>query len=380
MNDRKLISILILFALSPFWVMTSCASSSAPASSPSSPASLAPILGELNLVTEPLAEKRLDVELVYSGGDETGFCYLGGYAMLAKFKDNEINFMDVIANSGIGTSAFYISQANLLMNGQEIGTIGIAAVNQGYDYYIAALEGAQLTDEFFAANLPEDAKQVLPIQSEDEAFILLRRLISSGIPVMVHVDISFIKEPLIKYTSYMKYIFEFIGSNPVDHYFTVTGYDDAFVYLNDPTEKAAGMGKDIPVGISGFLDAWENGNNPLFNEDTRIGPYWMLFLGERGEAKSADELLSWNKDTAAKASEEIRKAADNPNIVNILHCDEMYRARQEFGAFLKQNGYVEAGDMFIEASELFRGLSSSPNPKADFLMIADLQEQALTKW
>jgi len=58
----------------------------------------------------------------------------------------------------------------------------------------------------------------------------------------------------------------------------------------------------------------------------------------------------------------------------------MYPSRKEFWAFLKQNGYIEAGNMFVEASELFRGLCRSPNPKADWLRIADLQEQALVKW
>lgn len=106
----------------------------------------------------------------------------------------------------------------------------------------------------------------------------------------------------------------------------------------------------------------------------------MLFLGEREVAKSADELLSWNKDIAVKAPAEIRKAADNPNINSLIHCGNMYRARQEFGAFLKQNGYEEAGNMSAEAGELFGGLDQSSDPRADLLKIADLQEQALTKW
>jgi len=47
---------------------------------------------------------------------------------------------------------------------------------------------------------------------------------------------------------------------------------------------------------------------------------------------------------------------------------------------LKENGYEEAGNMFLEASELFRGLCQSPDQQADLLKIADLQEQALAKW
>jgi len=218
------------------------------------------------------------------------------------------------------------------------------------------------------------------VENEGEAFELLKRLVSSDIPVEVHLDLFPIREPLSTYTSYFKRVFEFMGSRHTDHYFTVTGYDESFVYLNDPTEKAAGMGNDIPVDISDFLSAWKNGNHPSLDESCRLGPYWMLFLGKRGTVKSADELLSWNKDIAAKAPGDIRKAADNPSISSLLHCNQMYRARKEFGVFMKQNGHIEAGNMFVEAAELFRGLCQSPNPKADLLRIADLQEQALAKW
>lgn len=371
----KCLSLIIL----AMFIFSSCAQVSPETPPPSpSPESPALILAELNLAAEPLAEKKLSVEKVYSSDDESGLCYLGSYAMLAKFNDSDINFADVVANSGIATSALYIPEVNLLVHGFVIGSIGVAARNQGFDYYIVALKGAKVTDEFLAADLPKDAKQVLSLESEDEAFELLKRLISSDIPVQVHLDMFFIKEPLIAYTSYLEDVFRF--EDHVDHYMTVTGYDESFVYLNDPTEKVAGMGKDIPVSISGFLSAWANGAHPSFADEARIGPYWMLFLGKRGTAKSASELISWNRDIATEAPGEIRKAANNPNIRDLLHCNEMYWARKEFGTFLKQNGYIEAGDMFVEASELFRGLCQSLNPQADLLRIADLQEQALTKW
>ena len=393
LRSHKLACVLALSTLALFVAMTTCGPSPAapptpslppetPAESPppeplASPEPSAPPLAELNLVTEPLEEKRLDVELVYSGGDQTGLCYLGSYAMLAKFDDGDIDFMDVIVNSGIGTSALYIPQANILFGGSFLGSIGLAAKNQGFGYYIVAFKGAQITDNFLCPDFPKDAKQVIYTDSEEEAFNLLKRLISTDIPVEVHLDLFPIKEPMMAHTTWAKYAF--MEAPHVDHYMTITGYDDSYVYLNDPIEKASGKGKDIPVNISGFLDAWKNGNSSSFDEGARIGPYWMLFLGKRGTAKSADELISWNKDIAAEALGEIRKAADNPNINELWHCNEMYRARKELGTFLKQNGQVEAGNMFLQAAELFRGLCQSSNPKADLLKIADLQEQALRK-
>lgn len=400
-KGHKFISVLLALALVLFLVITSCTPSSEPPtetspppsepstpsspepSTPSEPEPPPPLLAELNLVDEPLAEKRLEVELVYSGADEPALCYLGSYAMLAKFNDSSIDFTDVVANSGMATSTLYVPGVNLLTEGLFLWGIGQAATNQGFDYYLAALEGATIADDFMSSDLPKKAKEVISLESEDELFELLKRLISSGIPVEVHLDCNFIKDALTTYTSYWQTILayhETYLNKHADHYFVVTGYDQNFVYLNDPTEKAAGMGKDIPVNTSDFLEAWANGNHPSFELGAGIGPYWMLFLGERGAAKSTTEVLSWNRGFAVDAPDEIRAAADNPNIDSLLHCSNMYRERKEFGTFLKQNGYQEAGDMFIEASELFEGLCSSSNQKADLLRIADLQEQALTKW
>ena len=246
------------------------------------------------------------------------------------------------------------------------------------------MKDAKLTDEFLATNLVEDAKQIISTSDEDESFELLKRLISSDIPVMVHLDINFMRESLINYCPYWKDIFDWqdahMGSTHIDHYMPVSGYDQSFVYLNDPTEKQEDLGTDIPIGITDFLTAWKNGNHPSFSEESHIGPYWMLFLGERKTTKSADELISWNKGIAAEAVSRIRQAAEKPNVNETIHCNGMYRARKEFGAFLEQAGCEEAGNMFIEISELFRGLCQSSNPKADLLRIADLQEQSLTDW
>ena len=164
----------------------------------------------MNLVTEPLAEKRLDVELVYSGADRPALCYLGAYAMLAKFRDNNIDFTEVIANSGIGASAFYIPQVNMLTDGSFLKSIQMSAINQGFDYYIIAEKGAMITDDFMCPDLPVDAKEVLWMENSDEAFELLKRLLSSGIPVEVHLDTYPIREPLTRHTSYMKSIFDYL--------------------------------------------------------------------------------------------------------------------------------------------------------------------------
>lgn len=404
-RNRQPIYVLLALVLALLLVITGCTSSSSPSDETSNGAtsdngtttdtssdngtptesepSGEPLAG-LNLVDEPLATKRLDVAKIYSGGDGPGLCYLGSYAMLAKFADSAIDFTDVIANCGIATSALYIPEINLLLDGFEVGSIAVAAGNQGFDYYIAALEGAQLTDEFLAANLVEDAQQIISMEDEDGIFELLKRLISSDTPVMVHLDVTLLKEALVSYCPYWETIFEwqetYMASTHIDHYMTVTGYDESFVYLNDPTDGTADGGKDIPVAIADFLNSWKNGNHPSFAEESLIGPYWMLFLGERGAATSTSELLSWNRDIATEAVSEIRQATNDPTVSELIHCNGMYRAREEFGAFLQENGYTEAGDIFLEISQLFAGLCQSSDPGADLLEIADLLEQALGEW
>jgi len=338
----------------------------------------------LDLPDEPSAEMRLNVEKIYSGGDAPGLCYLGSYAMLAKYADNDIEFSDVIANCGIATSAFYVPEINLMLNGFEIGSIGVAAGNQGFDYYISALKGAQLTDEFLAMNLVYDAREIISTDSGEESFLLLKRLISGGIPVMAHLDIDYIREPLIEYCPYWASIFSWQDTHMsgvhIDHYMTVNGYDGEYVYLNDPTEKQEDLGTDIPVPTADFLASWENGAHPSFAEESLIGPYWMLFLGERGTAKSVAELLDWNREIAAEAIPAIRQAAENPNVSDLIHCNEMGRSRGEFAIFLKENGLAEAGEIFEEISALFKGLDMSPDQRADLQRIADLQEEALSKF
>ena len=134
-----------------------------------------------------------------------------------------IKYTDVVANSGIGAGAFYITQANLLVFGPGngtpkcffLGSIAAAAKNQGYDYYVAALKGAKITSEFLARDLAQDAKGVLWAQDEDAAFKLLKRLISSDIPVAVHLDLSPIKGPLSAHTSWANNALQLIPIPPL---------------------------------------------------------------------------------------------------------------------------------------------------------------------
>ena len=341
-------------------------------------------LEDIKLVQEPLIEKRLEVKKIYSGGDGPGLCYLGTYAMLAKHQDDNIDFSKVIANSGVATSAHYVPEINLLLNGFEIGSIAVAAKNQGFEYYIAALEGASLTDQFMAMNLVEDAKGVLSVEDEEAAFSLMKRLISSSKPVMVHLDIDYIREELVKYCPYWQEIFDWQDKNlkdvHIDHYMTVNGYDQEYVYLNDPTEKQQDLGRDIPIKIENFLESWKNGNHFSFADEARIGPYWMLFLGNRSKPKSVKDLLAWNKEIAIGAIQEIRDAADTPNVNELIHCNGMYRSRLEFATYLAENGYAQASHYFTEISGLFGGLMRSTSQGADIERIADLQEQSLGDW
>jgi hypothetical protein len=396
LRNRKLFYGILTLILVLLLVVAGCSSSSpsgngaptdngAPPSNGTSsqPEPSAEPLAGLNLVDEPLATKRLDVELVYSGTTEPALCYLGSYAMLAKYNDNSLDFPDVVANSGMANSAIYYSGVNILSEGLFLWGVGLAAINQGFDYYIAAQEGAVIADDTMSKDLPEEAEEVVWLESEEELFTLLKRLISSDIPVEVHLDCTNIQQELVTYTSYWEVIFEFTQTylnKDNDHYFVVTGYDQDFVYLNDPTEPQAGMGKDIPVTTEHFLEAWANGNHPSFELGAGIGPYWMFFLGERSTPKTAEQVLAWNRDFAVSAPDEIRAASVDPFVDSLMHCGNMCRERLDFGEYLQRNGYTAAGELYIEAGELFGELCYSDDQTADMLEIANLLEQALDEW
>ncbi|MFC1846354.1 C39 family peptidase, partial [Chloroflexota bacterium] len=259
-----------------------------------------------------------------------------------------------------------------------LGSVLTAIQNQGYEYTVAALKGGQITSEFFAGDLPKKAKEVFLPEGEGDAMQRLQKTISSGTPVMVHLDLAPIKGPMSEHTSWAGNAF--MSMTHIDHFMTVTGYDYINIYLNDPSEKAPGKGKDIPVDIAGFMEAWKNGNHQSFDMESRVGPCWMLYLGNKGQAKTVDELLTWNKVIASKAPEEIRKAADNPNIMELIHSNEMYRARKEFAAFLEANGHQEAGRIFLQVADILKKLNNSSNKKADLLKMAELQQEAVEKW
>lgn len=346
--------------------------------------SISDMLAGLGIVDEPLAEKRLDVGLIFSGTDEPALCYLGSYSMLAAYADNTIDLPEVIASSGYGVNGYYIEPANMLVDGLFLWSIGQSAQHLGFDYYVSAQKGGAITNDFISEKLAGGAEQILWMNDGDASFDLLKRLISSGIPAEVYLDCVLIREDLTARPSYWDIIYNYLDnytdSAHTSHYFAVTGYDAEYVYVNDPTEPNEDIAKDIPIDIGNFMEAWKNGNHLSFAEEERVGPYWMLFLGERGEAVSAEYLIEWNRELAENTAAEIRKAAAVPNINNVIHGGSFCRSRQEFGLYLKRHGYTEAGDIFLRMSELFEGLILSDDQSGDLLLIAGLHEESLDLW
>ena len=208
-------------------------------------------------------------------------------------------------------------------------------------------------------NFKESAKEVKYFSNKEEAARYLKSIISSGKPVMVHLDLYYVTDDFAKISPSWAWE-KFHGS----HFMTVTGYDENYVYINDPTDSDLAI-KNMPTSYKNFLEAWENGANPQVMGH-KLGPYWMLYLKDETKRKSIKEIMAWNKEISENTAFEIREA------LNYEMIGEMAVGRLEFAKFLERNGYKEAASLYREAGNLYL---KKPEVN-DLFLIADKEEQA----
>ena len=149
--------------------------------------------------------------------------------------------------------------------------------------------------------------------------------------------------------------------------------------MNDSAEKDAKYGRDIGVPVAAFEAAWQNGDHALVKEDYRLGPNWMLFLGdERGQAKSYVELASWNAEQASRAALAIKSFASRPNVDSQHNCVEMHVARVSFSNWLRAHGFHAAADKFNASGIFFKRLClSAATQSRNLESIAEVEEAGL---
>lgn len=296
----------------------------------------------------------LDVPRVYSGAhmiinhsgeieeeEQPSLCYLGAYAMLAIYDDPSLTFSDIVAYSGVGSMAGNNDFSGLDNNLKE-NSIMTASENLGYDYFLSTLAGgteSTMPHQYKFGNL---AKEKRYFNDETGAYFHLKRMIDSKKPVIVHLDIYHVWDDFAKFSPFWANSWQKMHAS---HFMTVTGYDEDYVYLNDPTDPDLSK-KNMPASVENFLKAWADGNHPAIN-GAKVGPYWMVYINNNGKRKSPIEVIGWNHRMSMDAYSVISKA-DEADMMG-----ELAVGRREFSRFLEKNGYTKAAAAYGEIADFY---------------------------
>ena len=294
-----------------------------------------------------------------------GLCYLASFAMLAMYDDSGLNFSDVIAYSGIGTTINFGPEGMGI--GYGLGGIINAADNLGYELALGILDGGTV-----GSNFESEEIETTTFTNQSEAFNNLANTIASGIPVMVHLNTHYIRDDLASVT------FKWAMNDNLhsSHFMVVTGYDiiSNCIYLNDMSGYTVEEGADMPVSIGSFLQAWENAAYTTWGANN--GPYWMIYIKDRGIRKTTAEIKDWNKEISETAASQIRSyASGSPSLGNPTYLAELTTARMEFAAFLEKTQDTEAASVYEEISELYRTMPQATDIVLTLDEIADLEEE-----
>jgi len=177
--------------------------------------------------------------------DETAsLCYLISAMMLLDnygFSDEEIqNYKELVLSAGQG------GPPDICIGFKDFGLSENIRMGYSSDYDIQAAE-------VYNSFLKNPESQVITFDTQESAFEYLKLLISSDIPVEVIIEYG-------------------------NHHVVVTGYDEQYVYINDPNPELEGP-RTMP--IEQFLDEWVLSGDT--NEGVRFPGDWsMLWLEKNG--------------------------------------------------------------------------------------------------
>jgi hypothetical protein len=286
--------------------------------------------------------------------------------MVVLYDDSSLDFSDIITYSGLGTTINVGPEGGL---GVGYGLDGIinAADNLGYELALGILDGG-----IVGSNFESEEIEVTTFANKSEAFNNLANTISSGIPVMVHLNTYYIRDDLASVT------FKWAMNDKAhsSHFMVVTGYDTTSncIYLNDMSGYTIEEGVDMPVSIGHFLQAWENAAYTTWGANN--GPYWMIYINDGGIRKSTSEIKAWNKEISENTASQIRDyALDSPSLGNPTYLAELIKARMEFAVFLEKTQDTEAASVYEEISELYRTMPQTTDIILTLDEIADLEEE-----
>lgn len=321
----------------------------------------------------------LDVPVVYSGYEgHTGLCYLGSFAMTALYHHPDLSFADIVAYSGAGTGAYVFDQmpevGEFISNPFWEGTMVNVVDMLGASFGLGLADFGSDSDTFNpnAISFTENAADVTYLRSSGEALDFLRRVLSSGRPVVVYINAEHVADSFAEVSTFWT---NSVGS-AASHYMTVTGYDADFIYLNDPTEPN-GEAKNLTAPIEDFILAWED---TLTEELPPLGPFWMLYLIDTGAPASIERVLSWNAEVAAGSVDHLWSFSESPSDseFSCFSYREIARGRLEFADYLAQNGLDDLAELYRQSGEIFGSIGLQPdNLISQLINSAEMEEAAL---
>jgi len=328
----------------------------------------------------PAADTMLDVPLLYSGSNDLpGLCYLGAAGMLAKYQQPALDFSDIIALSGMGSSALHLNFSGYpsrLISPYMDQSMVFLAENLEMPFALGTLSGGLPSDTFQPANLPfeKHAEYVMEYADSEEALTTLKQALSAGYPVVVYLNLFYVHEDFAEDSTFWR---DVLGKDQASHYMVVKGYDAQYVYFNDPTDPTNAAGA-LSARWETFMEAWEQ--TGLIPDAPQLGPFWTFFLTDTGSVPGTEMVISLNLEKAIDAPKELRSFANTPDNdpMTLFLLLELANARKQYSQYLAAHGYADASDVYAQSGTLMEEMAVSRNVKPENInQCADLEAEAI---
>ncbi|MBU0461995.1 MAG: C39 family peptidase, partial [Nanoarchaeota archaeon] len=272
--------------------------------------------------------------------------YLGAYTMAARYFDKGIDFISVVGYGNIGGNAKMWSNQDLDNNMGETSMIR-ATQKYGFSYELGIGLKGTASQSNYALKFEDTATKVSYFNNKDDALAKMKAQVSSRHPVIVYLDVSLLQQEFADHSTFWN---GFPGESK-GHFMIVTGYDDNFVYLNDPNDA---KGTNLPAPKDKFLLAWEA---TKFLEKDRLGPFWMFALNRSDNRKvEAETIIEQNNADNAKAPDELKKFATQ-GMKSDDTCDaltELAKTRGLYSDFLERYDRGMSSTMYQESESFLR--------------------------
>lgn len=326
------------------------------------------------------SEAMLPVAPLFSGlNDYPALCYLGAFSMLAKYTQPEMDFADVVAYSGLGSSADYWEPPQMdpfVFNRYWERGIILAAQNMEAQIVAGRGSGGFLYDLTVEEGPPldEQVATILQFENGEQALNHLKNTIANGSPVMVHLDLFFLHDGFASQSDHWG---QSVGKDHASHYMVVVGYSEDSLYILDPTDPGQ-TETPLEAQTDYFLQAWENTTN--LENAPPIGPFWILYLSGETQMPEPVEIAAWNAVMGFSSPEALRAFAVNPQTSQfaLFAINELAKGRMELATYLERNGFGPAAELYRQSAEMLSAMVIDAEVSADGLNeAADCEEEAL---